>query len=86
MVHENKFEGKNDSSGRFQAMNISEEVLCMRENMWKDGPCPHQDDPAYVTFEEVMTAKIAAMTRPVIMAAMWTMPEYTHLGKFFMCM
>ena len=80
MVSESKFEGKNTSNGRYQAMNISEDILNQRETMWKTGADEHADDPAYTTFEEILGKPIAKMSRAMLMVALWIHLEHTHPG------
>jgi hypothetical protein len=84
-VSEHKFEGKNKKNGRFQAQDIPDEVLCQSKNMWKDGPCPHPDDPEYTTFDMVMSAKIKAMSRPMLIIAIGIQLECVHPGKTYVC-
>ena len=84
-VSEHKFEGKNQQNGRFQAQNISDEVLSQSKNMWKDGPCPHGDNPQYTTFETIMSTKIKAMSRPMLVIAVGIHLECVHAGESPLC-
>jgi hypothetical protein len=47
----------------------------------RDGPCPHPDDPEYNTFDMVMSAKIKAMSRPMLILAIGIQLECVHPGN-----
>lgn len=79
-VAENKFQGKNEKNGRFEAQSIPDHVLCQSKTMWIPGPCPHEDNPAYIIFDTVMTTSIQKMTRPMLIMAIGIHLECVNPG------
>ena len=80
-----KFPGKNSKNGRFQARVVPDDVRSQSKNMWQEGPCPHEDDPAYCTFNVVMTTPIKKMSQAMLILAIGIHLECVHPGTANMC-
>lgn len=81
-VSDHKFQGKSKKDGRFQAQEIPDSILCQKQSMWVSGECPEQDNPAYTTFDAIMSTNIKEMTRPMLIIAIGIQLECLHPGIF----